>query len=77
MRYELSQVSNDGLPEKQSIRDAMEHLFARYREIRPLFFVLALPMNEEWKIKPYLGVFPFVFNALHIIPFTLVDSMDR
>jgi hypothetical protein len=52
-------------PEKQSMRDAMEHLLARYREIRPLFFVEALPMKEEWKIKPYLGVFPLVFKALH------------
>ncbi len=21
-------------------------------------------MNEEWNIRPYLGVFPFVFKAL-------------
>merc|ERR1719440_294862 len=41
----------------------MEHLFARYLEIRPLFFCWARPMNEEWKIKPYLGVLPFVFRA--------------
>jgi hypothetical protein len=47
------------------MRDAIEHLLARYREIRPLFLVLALPMKEEWKIKPYLGVFPLVFKALH------------
>merc|ERR1719199_568592 len=41
----------------------MEHLFARYREIRPLFFCCARPMNEEWKIKPYFGVLPLVFSA--------------
>ena len=45
----------------------MEHLFARYREIRPLFFVPALPMNAEWNIRPYLGVFPLVFRALQNI----------
>merc|ERR1719421_2674657 len=49
--------------EKQSILDAMEHLFAKYREILPLFFCWARPMNDEWKIKPYFGVFPLVFNA--------------
>ena len=49
--------------EKQSIREAIEHLFARYREIRPLFFCCARPMKEEWKISPYLGVFPFVLSA--------------
>ena len=51
-------------PLKQSILEAMEHLLAKYREILPLFFVPALPMKDEWKIKPYLGVFPFVFSAL-------------
>jgi len=43
----------------------MEHLLARYREIRPLFFVAARPMKVEWKIKPYFGVLVRVFNALH------------
>lgn len=52
------------LPEKQSILDAMEHLFARYLEMRPLFLVSARPINEEWKMRPYLGVFPFFFRAL-------------
>jgi len=47
---------------KQSIREAMEHLLAKNLEIRPLFFAPARPINEEWKIKPYLGVFPFVFK---------------
>ena len=32
--------------------------------MRPLFFAPALPMNEEWNIRPYFGVFPFVFRAL-------------
>merc|ERR1712079_342854 len=49
--------------EKQSILDAMVHLFAKNREIRPLFFAAALPIKEEWKIRPYLGVLPFFFKA--------------
>ena len=49
--------------EKQSMRDAMLHLLARYREMRPLFLACALPMKEEWKIKPYFGVLPLVFSA--------------
>jgi len=53
------------IPAKQSIRDAMEHLLARYREIRPLFFVAARPMNVEWKIRPYFGVLLRVFKALY------------
>lgn len=52
------------LPEKQSILEAMEHLFAKYLEMRPLFLVPARPMNDEWKMRPYLGVFPFFFSAL-------------
>ncbi len=40
------------------------HLLARYLEILPLFFAPALPMNEEWKIRPYLGVFPDKNNIL-------------
>jgi len=53
-----------GVSEKQSILDAMEHLLARYLEMRPLFFAPAFPMNEEWKMRPYLGVFPRVLRAL-------------
>merc|ERR1712078_720898 len=49
--------------EKQSILDAMEHLFARYREILPLFLDCARPMKVEWNIQPYFGVLPFVFKA--------------
>ena len=45
------------------MRDAMLHLLARYREMRPLFLACALPMKEEWKIKPYFGVLPLVFSA--------------
>jgi hypothetical protein len=41
----------------------MEHLFARKREMRPLCFDAARPMKEEWKMRPYFGVFPFVFSA--------------
>ena len=48
---------------KQSIRLAMLHLLAKYREIRPLLRAFALPMNVLWKIKPYFGVLPFVFKA--------------
>lgn len=51
-------------PEKQSILDAMEHLLAKYREMRPLFLVPALPIKVEWKMRPYFGVFPLVFRAL-------------
>ena len=32
--------------------------------MRPLFFCLARPMKEEWKMRPYLGVLPLVFSAL-------------
>mmetsp|Transcript_60769 Transcript_60769/g.185573 ORF Transcript_60769/g.185573 Transcript_60769/m.185573 type:complete len:352 (+) Transcript_60769:800-1855(+) len=31
--------------------------------MRPLFFCCARPMNVEWKMRPYFGVFPLVFNA--------------
>lgn len=51
-------------PEKQSIREAMVHLFARYLEMRPLFLAAARPMKVEWKMSPYLGVLPRVFRAL-------------
>lgn len=52
------------LPEKQSILEAIEHLFAKYLEIRPLFLVPARPINDEWNIRPYFGVLPFFFRAL-------------
>jgi hypothetical protein len=26
--------------------------------MRPLFLAPARPINDEWKIKPYFGVFP-------------------
>merc|ERR1711971_1102447 len=42
----------------------MLHLFARYLEILPLFLAPARPMKELWKIRPYFGVFPFLFRAL-------------
>mmetsp|Transcript_43892 Transcript_43892/g.136606 ORF Transcript_43892/g.136606 Transcript_43892/m.136606 type:complete len:219 (-) Transcript_43892:591-1247(-) len=45
------------------MREAREHLFARYREMRPLFFCCARPMKVEWKMRPYFGVLPFVFRA--------------
>lgn len=51
-------------PEKQSIREAIVHLFAKYLEMRPLFLAAARPMKVEWKMRPYLGVFPRVFRAL-------------
>lgn len=35
------------LPVKQSILEAIEHLLARYLDMRPLFFTPALPMNDE------------------------------
>ena len=52
------------LPEKQSILEAIEHLFAKYLEIRPLFLVPARPIKDEWNIRPYFGVLPFFFRAL-------------
>jgi hypothetical protein len=51
-------------PEKQSILDAIEHLLAKYLEIRPLFLTPARPMNVEWKSKPYFGVLLRVLRAL-------------
>ena len=51
-------------PEKQSMREAMVQLFARYLEMHPLFFWAARPMKAEWKMSLYLGVFPRVFRAL-------------
>lgn len=51
-------------PEKQSMREAMVHLLARYLEMRPLFLAAARPMKVEWKMRPYLGVLPRVFRAL-------------
>ena len=32
--------------------------------MRPLFRCLARPMKDEWKMRPYLGVLPFVLSAL-------------
>lgn len=46
------------------MREAIEHLFARYRAMRPLLRADARPIKDEWKIKPYFGVFPRVFSAL-------------
>ena len=48
------------------MREAMEHLFARYRAIRPLFLADARSMNDEWNMRPYFGVFPRVFRALQL-----------
>mmetsp|Transcript_107571 Transcript_107571/g.286257 ORF Transcript_107571/g.286257 Transcript_107571/m.286257 type:complete len:329 (-) Transcript_107571:374-1360(-) len=53
----------DASSEKLSMREAREHLLARYREMRPLFFCCARPMKVEWKMRPYFGVLPFVFSA--------------
>ena len=36
-----------GTSAKQSILEAMAHLFAKYLEILPLLAVAARPMNEE------------------------------
>jgi len=32
--------------------------------MRPLLRADARPIKDEWKIKPYFGVFPRVFSAL-------------
>ena len=53
-----------GTSEKHSVREAVLHLFARYREMRPLFLAAARPMKVEWKMSPYFGVLPLVFKAL-------------
>ena len=53
-----------GTSEKQSIHEAILHLFARYREMRPMFLAAARPMKVEWKMSPYFGVLPLVFKAL-------------
>merc|ERR1712108_79264 len=58
-------TTGEGSSEKQSMRQAIEALLAKKREIRPLFLAAARPMKVEWKIKPYFGVFPFFFNALN------------
>lgn len=50
------------------MREAIVHLLARYREMRPLFFAPARPMKVEWKMSPYLGVLPRVFRALRKNP---------
>jgi hypothetical protein len=42
----------------------MEHLLAKYLEMRPLFLIPARPMKVEWKSKPYFGVLLRVFRAL-------------
>jgi hypothetical protein len=54
-----------GVSVKQSILEAMEHLFAKYLEILPLFLVPARPIKVEWNNNPYFGVFPRVFKALN------------
>lgn len=53
------------LIKKWSNRAAIAHLFAKYRDIFPLFFPIALPIKEVLKSRPYLGVLVFCFNALN------------
>lgn len=43
----------------------MAHLLARYLDILPLFFPMALPMKEVLNNSPYLGVFVFCLSALN------------
>ena len=43
----------------------MAHLLAKNLEILPLFFPIALPMNEVLYKSPYLGVLDFSFKALN------------
>lgn len=54
-----------GLTKKWSSLAAMAHLLARYLEILPLVFPMALPMNEVLYKSPYFGVFAFSFKALN------------
>ena len=58
---------NDLLPENESILEANDALLARKREILHLCFTDALPMNEEWKMSPYLGVLLRVLSALNYL----------
>jgi hypothetical protein len=41
----------EGASEKQSILEAMEHLLARKREMRPLFLVPARPMKVDCGVR--------------------------
>lgn len=68
LRVNAQQLCSLYTPEKQSMREAMVHLLARYLEMRPLFFAPARPMKVEWKMSPYLGVLPRVFRALRKKP---------
>lgn len=45
VQYLLVEV--DSVTEKQSMREASEHLLARNREIRPLFRAAARAINDE------------------------------
>jgi hypothetical protein len=40
-------------------------LLAKYLEIFPLFFPMALPINDVLYNKPYFGVLVFYFKALN------------
>uniref|UniRef100_A0A182UI10 FYVE zinc finger domain-containing protein n=1 Tax=Anopheles melas TaxID=34690 RepID=A0A182UI10_9DIPT len=61
--FSASPNTVDGVSAKQSIRDAIVHLFARKREMRPLFFAFARPMKDELNSKPYFGVLDLVLSA--------------
>ena len=52
-----------GSSAKESSLDAIEHLLARYLEMRPLFLAPARPMKLLWKMIPYLGVLLRFFSA--------------
>lgn len=54
-----------GLTRKWSSLAAIAHLLAKYLEIFPLFFPMALPMNEVLYKRPYFGVLVFCFKALN------------
>ena len=57
-RYQISTRTK-----KLSSLAAIAHLFAKYLETFPLFFPIALPINDVLYKSPYFGVFVFCFKA--------------
>ena len=58
-----------GTSEKQSIRETILHLFARYREMWPLFLAAAQSMKVEWKNESvFWGVSPCLQGSGNLVP---------
>ena len=62
--WSFSTNTAEGTSEKQSVYKVIQHLFARYWEMRPLLSMAAWPINVEWKMRTYFGVLSVVFGAL-------------